>query len=220
MITDQQKRAVLYNEEVFDTVLKSLVMKTRWQIRQLQRLWPKIIIFVDEPYLSSFGSAFINLTREQVLHYLGDIFEAVHQEGAIAGVHCCGNTDWSILMETEVDIINFDAYEYFQGMTLYIDELKNFLKRGGFLAWGIIPTSEQIEKDNSQSLYENFTGKVDELVGRGISRKTLLNQSLITPSCGMGTMKVPQAVRVLTLLSEVSDLARSQLSRQKRKKAV
>jgi hypothetical protein len=93
MITDQRKRAVLYNEEVFDSVLKSLVMKARWQIKQLQRLHPNIIIFIDEPYLSSFGSAFINLTREQVLQYLGEVIEAVHQEGALAGVHCCGNTD-------------------------------------------------------------------------------------------------------------------------------
>lgn len=220
MITDQQKRAILYNEEVFDAVLKSLVMKTRWQIRQLQRVWPNVIIFVDEPYLSSFGSAFINLTREQVLQYLGEIFEAVHQEGALVGVHCCGNTDWSILMETKVDIINFDAYEYFQGMTLYIDELKNFLKRGGVLAWGIVPTSQQIENEDSQSLHANFTGKVDDLVKRGISRKLLLGQCLITPSCGMGTMKIHQAERVLTLLSEVSELARSQMIRQKRKKAV
>lgn len=219
MITDQYKRAILYSEEVFDTVVKSLALKVRWQIHYLQRLWPKLIIFIDEPYLSSFGSAFINLTRDQVLQYLSEMFEAVHREGALAGVHCCGNTDWSILMETDVDILNFDAYEYFQGMTLYIDELKDYLERGGVLAWGIVPTSKQIEGESGESLTENFWSKVDELVNRGIPKKTLLNQSLITPSCGMGSMKVPQSERVLSLLAEVSQIARSQISGAKRKKA-
>lgn len=219
MITDQRKRAILYNEEVFDTVLKSLMLKARWQVGQLKRLCANVIVFVDEPYLSSFGSAFINLTRDQVVEYLGQMFEAVHQEGALAGIHCCGNTDWSILMETDVDIINFDAFEYFQGLTLYVDELKGFIRRGGVLAWGIVPTSQQIEKVDGQSLYDNFCDKVGELAHRGIPKGALLSQSLITPSCGMGTLKMEQSQRVLTLLSEVSHLARSRVHGARRKRA-
>ncbi len=220
MVTDHRKRAVLYHEEVFDVVLKTLILKTRWQIKQLKRLNSNVIIFIDEPYLSSFGSAFINLTREQVLQYLGELIAAIHLEGALVGVHCCGNTDWTLLMETETDIINFDAYEYFQGMTLYIDELQSFFKRGGILAWGIIPTSDHLENETGPSLCENFFQKVEELEKKGISRKALINQCLLTPSCGMGTMKYSQAEQVLKLLSETSNLARSQIKGQKRKKAV
>jgi hypothetical protein len=220
MITDHHKRAVLYHEEVFDAVLKSLVLKTRWQVRLLKQLCDKVIIFFDEPYLSSFGSAFINLTRDQVLAYLGEVIEAAHVEGALTGVHCCGNTDWSILMETPVDIINFDAYEYFQGMTLYIDQLKPYLDRGGVLAWGIVPTSEQIESESVQSLVSNFMEKVEDLSERGIPKKQLLQQSLITPSCGMGTMKYHQATLVLGMLANVSRLVRKQIATKKKKKAV
>ncbi len=220
MITDQRKRSILYHEEVFDAVLKSLVLKTRWQVRNLKRLWDKIIIFIDEPYLSSFGSAFINLTREQALQYLGEVIDAIHQEGGLAGVHCCGNTDWSILMETQLDIINFDAYEYFQGMTLYIDQLKAFFKREGVLAWGIVPTSDQIEKESVESLLNNLYSKIDELSGRGIPKKMILSQSLITPSCGMGTLKYEQAERVLQMLADVSLSVRKQILKAKQKKAV
>ncbi|TKJ36848.1 methionine synthase [candidate division LCP-89 bacterium B3_LCP] len=221
MITDHRKRAVLYHEEVFDSVLKTLVLKSRWQVRLLKKLCDQVIIFIDEPYLSSFGSAFINVTREQVVSYLGEVIEAVHNEGALAGVHCCGNTDWSILMETDIDIINFDAFEYFQGMTLYIDQLKDFLDRKGILAWGIVPTSERIESESVQSLTTNFMGKIDDLANRGISRNTLLKQALVTPSCGMGTMKYQQATLVLGLLANVSRALREETARKKkRKKAV
>ena len=218
MITDDRKRSILYHEEVFDAVLKSLVMKARWQVKLLRRLGPKVIIFVDEPYLSSFGSAFINLSREQVLQYLGEVIEAVHQEGALAGVHCCGNTDWTLLMDARADIINFDACEYFQGMTLYIDPLKDFLKNGGNLAWGIVPTSAQVEKTTADELLASFQEKVNLLAKRGISKDMLYQQSLLTPSCGMGTLTVGTAERVLSLLFEVSQKARSRIQVKKVKK--
>ncbi|MCX6640453.1 MAG: hypothetical protein NTW14_08245 [bacterium] len=220
MITDQRKRAVIYHEEVFDAVLKTLAFKARWQVRQLKRLHPAVIVFIDEPYLSSFGSAFINLTRAQVLQYIGEIIEAIHLEGALAGVHCCGNTDWSILMDTDIDIINFDAYEYFQGMTLYIDQLKAYFGRGKVLAWGIIPTSNRIHQESAESLVEAMLSRVDQLRSRGLSKKVILQQSLITPSCGMGSMRIDQAELVLQRLSEVSQTIRDQMQKQNRKKAV
>ena len=218
MITDERKRSILYHEEVFDAVLKSLVMKARWQVRLLKRICPDIVIFIDEPYLSSFGSAFINISREQVLQYLGEVIEAVHQEGALAGVHCCGNTDWTLLMDARVDIINFDACEYFQGMTLYIDPLKDFLQNGGNLAWGIVPTSALAEKTTADELLASFQEKVNLLAKRGIRKDMLYQQSLLTPSCGMGTLTVELADRVLSLLSGVSQKARAQLQAKKIKK--
>ncbi|MBU0519841.1 methionine synthase, partial [bacterium] len=188
-------------------------------IQQLKRLHPDVIIFIDEPYLSSFGSAFINLTREQVLLYLGEVIDAVHQEGALAGIHCCGNTDWSLVMDTETDIVNFDAYEYFQGMTLYIDNLNNYLNRGGVLAWGIIPTSDKIKDETDKSLRDKFFDRVDDLENRGVPRDLLLNQSLITPSCGMGTMKYSLAEEVLHKLAETSKIVRKKLPARNCKKA-
>lgn len=216
MITDERKRSVLYHEEVFETIVKSLALKARWQIRKLRQMWPRIIIFVDEPYLSSFGSAFINITREQVLQYLGEVVDAIHQEGALVGVHCCGNTDWSILMESEVDIINFDAYEYFQGMTLYTEQLRDFLDRGGVLAWGIVPTSPQAKEYSPDELRAAFMDKVDNLVDRGLKKRQLLQQALLTPSCGMGSLSEDRAERVLQTLIEVSQQVRVRFLEKKK----
>ncbi|MFH1862198.1 MAG: hypothetical protein ABH878_05235, partial [bacterium] len=137
-----------------------------------------------------------------------------------AGVHCCGNTDWSILMDTSVDIINFDAYEYFQGMTLYTEQLRAFLQRGGILAWGIVPTSPRVTEESIASLTANFTDKIAHLKSKGIQQKLLLNQALLTPSCGMGTLSVELSERVIELLTGVSEVIRNRYFSDQKKKTI
>ena len=143
-VVDQDLRSSLYNEQLADPIVKQMAFNARWQIRQLKQARSNVIIFVDEPYMASFGSAFISLSREQVITMLNEVFDAIHAEGALAGVHCCGNTDWSVLMETSVDILNLDAYEYLDNLALYPNEVRAFLDRGGNIAWGIIPNNEAI----------------------------------------------------------------------------
>ncbi len=79
---------------------------------------------------------------------LDEVFTAIHAEEALAGVHCCGNTDWSVLLATQVDILNLDAYNYLEYLALFPMELREFLDRGGVVAWGIVPNNDEIFKDN------------------------------------------------------------------------
>ena len=81
------------------------------------------------------------MTRDDTVAKLGEVIDAVHAEGAIAGVHCCGNTEWPILMDAGVDIINFDAFDYGETILLYPDNFKAHLKAGKLLAVGIVPTN-------------------------------------------------------------------------------
>ncbi len=209
-ITDQDKRAILYHPELYEAVLKGCEMGARWQTRKLVALHPEVIIFIDEPYLSAFGSAFINISREQVIANLTDVIDGIHREGGLAGIHCCGNTDWSILMDTPVDIINFDAYEYFQSMTLYPEPLNVFLERGGVLAWGIVPSSEAAETESVASLKACFESGIDQLAMKGIDRDLLLERALITPSCGMGGRSPDLAETIVRLTSDLSAEIRRQ----------
>jgi len=203
-VTDENKRAALYNEGLVDSIVKCCAMKAAWQITRLKRFFQNIIVFIDEPYLSSFGSAFISISREQVIDFINEITDVIHEYGGLAGVHCCGNTDWSILMDTRVDIINFDAFEYFQGMVLYPDNLKKFFKNEGILAWGIVPTSEKIKCENTDSILENLDNKMDVLSEKGFEKDELLDRCLITPSCGMGTMTIDLSMKVLEILNDIS----------------
>ncbi|MEW6034846.1 MAG: methionine synthase, partial [Chloroflexota bacterium] len=48
-----------------------------------------------------------------------------------------------MLLEAATDIVNFDAYGFAQNFALYPAEVEAFLKRGGVIAWGIVPNTEQ-----------------------------------------------------------------------------
>jgi len=171
-----------------------------------------VIIFVDEPYLASFGSAYISLSREQVITILDEVYTGIHAEGALGGVHCCANTDWSVLLSTQVDILNLDAFGYLENLALYPAELRAFLDHGGCVAWGIVPTGQEIFDVNAPELAKKLLDGLEMISqksrARGISidPAELACHSLVTPSCGLGSTTIETTERVLEILVGTSEI--------------
>ena len=203
-LKDPEQIAMLHNPVLFDVIVKLLAMKACWQLDQYAAFGLPRIIFLDEPYLSSYGSAFASLKKEQIVESLNEIFLAIHNRESLSGIHCCGNTDWTMLMETQVDIINFDAFGYMDTMLIYKKEVRTFLERGGIMAWGIVPTTDSIKDVTIGDLMDKMISAVDRLVESGIDQKLIIENSLITPSCGTGTMPLAEAEKAMTLTHELT----------------
>jgi len=208
-LADQEQKPIFYDPSLRDILIKHLSLKARWLEKKYHDLFPGIptIIFFDEPSLASFGSAFSGLNREDVLRSLNECFDAVK---GLKGTHCCGNTDWGVLLSTHLDILSFDAYDYLETLSLYPKDLRAFLERGGILAWGIVPTSEAVIKEDAQSLVKRFKKGIESLSKKGIN-PALLQRAIITPSCGMASLSVPLAEKVCRLTAEVSKRLRDSL---------
>jgi hypothetical protein len=211
-VTDQDLRASLYDEMLADTIIKNASMNARWQIRQLKSVRPNVILFLDEPYMAAFGSAFISLSREQVIGYLDEVFDSIHAEGGVAGIHCCANTDWGVLLATKVDILNLDAYGFIENLALYPAELREYLDRGGNICWGIVPNNEQVFGETPQGLAERLRNGISLIVEkaalRGVTIKAeeFASRSLIAPACGLGSTSIEVADRVFEVLSEMGNI--------------
>jgi hypothetical protein len=205
-ITDEHKRAIYYNEEFRDIVVKAMAMKCRWQIQQFKPYAENIICFIDEPILSAFGSStYVSVKRDEVVGMLSEVVDAVHADGGLAGVHCCGNTEWSILVDAGVDIVNFDAFEYGHTVVMYAEHIKKLIERGGMLAFGIIPTSAKVMDQTCETLLPIIEKTLDDLAAKtGLGKEAIAQQSLITPSCGAGSLSVEQADKVFQLVDEFS----------------
>jgi hypothetical protein len=161
--------------------------------------------------LAGFGSSeFISISKEDIQSCLQEVITAIHDQGALAGVHVCANTDWSLLLESSVDIINFDAHGYFDRFILYADQLLRFMQSGRFLAWGLVPTlqADQIEAATLETLWKDWTVKSGQLIDLGLSKEVVRAQSFITPACGTGSLTPDLGKKVLMLTQELSGRVR------------
>jgi hypothetical protein len=208
-LTDDRGVSLLHDPVMMQAILKGLLMKATWQIDFFREFGKKMVLFIDEPYLGCFGSAFTPINREEVVKRLTEFSEPLKSPDCLLGVHCCGNTDWSMLMEVPyLDIISFDAFDFLDRMVLYADSLKDFFNRQGMLCWGIVPTQLFTGLESAAVLIRKLKQGINALVGKGLERKVLFENILVSPSCGLGTFTPEKAQKVLALLAEVSSLIR------------
>lgn len=229
-VIDQNLKPMLYDEALRDVLVKHLARKAQWQERFLESVGARLprppqgamtaplqpggetaplqtIIFVDEPSLALIGASMVALNRDEIVRDLEQVFSAIR---GLKGTHCCGNTDWSMLLETSVDVISFDALNYAENLALFADDVKRFLNRGGVLAWGIVPTvEEEIAQATAESLVARLDAAMGLLVKKGVDRDLLYERALITPACGLGTVSVAAAERAFQLTRQVSERVRS-----------
>ena len=201
-VTTENNKAIIYDDVLGDAVPKFLRLKAAWQEKALRKLSPNTIIFVDEPYMASFGSSTVPLSKERVIELLDEVFKGIN---GLKGIHCCGNTDWPVLLATKTDIISFDAYNYAQPFALYPAETKKFLARDGVIAWGIVPnTPDALKKETAASLKDRLEEAMVPFTMKGIPIRKLTEQGLLTPSCGLAGLTPDAAERALELLAELS----------------
>ncbi len=211
-LKDAGGRAVYYDEQARDAAVKLIAMKARWQVRRLKAAGVPVLIFIDEPALSAFGSSeFISVSREDAAVCLTEVITAVREEGGLAGIHVCANTEWDLVMDAGVDIVNLDAFTYFDRLLLYDASLRRFLDRGGVMALGLVPTlsAEDVAGATVSGLLEMWKDQQSRLADMGFDPEQVRRQTLITPSCGMGARSEDEALRILELTRGLSDAIRA-----------
>lgn len=210
MLTDQNGINAIFDETLREIVVKLLTLKVLWQIKHIKQANPTTIpiIFMDEPTLSQLGtSAYLTISEKDVVDMLAEISEIIHQNGGISAIHCCGKCDWTILIKAKADIINFDAFAFSEHLGLFAQEIDKFLQDGGKLAWGLIPTLdvEALKNITLADLIKDFGQGIKYLTNKGIDEKLIIDNSLITSSCGAGSLSVELAQKAMDLVFELSN---------------
>jgi len=204
-LKDGDGNLAYYNDELRDLVVRTLALHAGWQCVRLAAVGLPVILFIDDPTVAAYGThAHIALTKEMILDSLDQVIAAIHQRGALVGIHSCDATDWSLLFETGTDIVSFDTHSFSESMLYYPVELQAFLGRGGRVAWGIVPTSEAAFAETGESLLFRLDKLWERLVELGVDRELLQRQSLITPACGTGLLSEKLAETIYGLTAEVS----------------
>jgi methionine synthase II (cobalamin-independent) len=205
-VTDKDKKSIIYDDVYGDAAARLLKLKAGWMEKVLQKVSRNTIIFIDEPYMVSYGSAFVSISREKVIGLLEEVLSGI---SGIKGAHCCGNTDWSVLLDTSIDILSFDTYNYAESLTLYPAEVKRFLDRGGVISWGVVPNESDTQaKETVASLKDRLEEAMAPFTRNGVRFEQLVRQGLITPSCTLTPLSEEECGRALELLVELSETMR------------
>jgi hypothetical protein len=204
-LRDSEGRPIYFDEELREISLMLLKAKIRWQMDILKPFAEEIVLFVDEPILSALGStSYLGVEPQEALRLLQETADSVRHAGGIPGIHCCGNADWPMVIKSNVDIISFDAYDYVGTISLYPAEFTEFLQRGRYLAWGIVPTTDSIGDENIHSLKKRFHEGI-ALLSKSIPTELLMSQILLTPSCGTGSRSIEETIRTFELLKSLKE---------------
>jgi hypothetical protein len=116
------------------------------------------------------------------------------------------------MVEAGVDIINFDAYVYMDSLSLYADSIAAFLDRGGYIAWGVVPSQSLKARPGPEELLEKLEQGIGALSKMGVPRRKLATQLLLTTSCGLGTLPEAEAEVALGELRDLNGLVRKRLA--------
>jgi methionine synthase II (cobalamin-independent) len=202
MVTRQDGLGILYDDTLVETAAKFLRLKASWQENILREISPNTIIFVDEPYLVSLGSVFTPIPEEKVPVLLEEVLRGIK---GTKGLHCCGNTNWSVILDAKIDILHFDAYNYASSLSTHSEKVKSFLERGGNIAWGIVPNDEEaLAKESLPSLRDRLEESMAPFTRDGVKFKQIIAQGLITPSCGLESLSPEMASLALELTAKLS----------------
>jgi hypothetical protein len=157
------------------------------------------LVFLDEPGLTAALEPGFPLDVDDTLDLVSSALAAV-EGGAVAGLHCCGRADWPVVLQAGPQMLSLPVDA---GATDHPGSFADFLERGGWLAWGAVPTDRPLG-ETAELLWRRLVAEWDALAVGGCEAPRLVEQAVITPACGLVGLDVAQAAHVLDLTNHLA----------------
>lgn len=178
-----------------DQAMYRLVMaRSLAMVKALRRTGTTPLFFLDEPGLYAFQRS---VPRHLlVMQELKLLVLALQREGALVGIHCCGNTDWGTLLGVQPDLLSLDVRLSLDAVLEETMPLARFLASGATLSLGIIPT-DLTSSYNVEELTDSVEASLKAALPPGYSFTQVLAHMVLTPACGLAMRSVQDAERIV-----------------------
>jgi len=166
---------------------------------------PQVLVF-DEPALVGGLRPELPLVADGVIDVLSGALAAAEGR-AITGVHCCGPTDWRLVLQAGPDLLSLPVGADVAGS---VGDVSAFLERGGWIAWGAVATDGPLGEQPSRS-WRQLSAQWCELVQQGCDPVLLRRQALVTPVCGLALHDEAQADHVFSITRRLAEKIHDQV---------
>jgi hypothetical protein len=176
-------RPFLADASLFAAVAFHIAQIVCWQIERLRAFGLPVLMFLDEPALCLNDAVPLGISQERRLSALSAILQDVRSRGAFSGLHCCADRPFDRMCAAMPDILSFDAHH---GLEQFFSNRHalNFLDRGGWVAWGMIPTSKDLASLQPASIFGRWLACAS-IAG---DPQALAQRAMVTATCGLGLL--------------------------------
>jgi hypothetical protein len=194
-------RPFLAEAALFNAVAFHIAQMVYWQINRLRAFGHPVLLFVDEPALCLDDAVVLGIPQERRLNALSAIFEDVRARGAFGGLHCCAARPFDRMCAVGPDILSFDAH---QGLEQFFSDkqARSFINSGGWVAYGMIPTSTAVHSLQSASIFGRWLACA-AMTG---DPRSIARRAIVTATCGLGLLDASCVPRSFQLAREVGRL--------------
>ncbi len=144
-------------ELAFRLALDAVRQRARALLARLAEAAPDapLVVFLDEPALVGTAQLGFPLATNDIIDLVSGALAVIEPE-AVTGVHCCGEADWKAIIMAGPQVLSLPVGA---GVTAAAGAIGVFLDRGGWIAWGAVPT-ERADRRAGRDLLEVPLGAV------------------------------------------------------------
>ncbi len=179
-VLDENKKPIIFNEEVRSILFDFMARKANVQLKELKERHSKAFLFIDEPGLQYIFSSVSGYTNDMAKKDFEIFFYQIEHP---RGIHLCGNPDWDFLLNLDIDILSFNAYNCGDIFVKYKSSIKRFLERGGIIGWGIVPANfDEFHRESQDGLIHHIEALWQQLLKEGFDLEEMLRKSILMPA--------------------------------------
>jgi len=180
-VLDEDLKPLIYNEEARAILFDFIQRKVNIQYQELKKNNPNAFIWVDEPGLGYVFSGFSGYNEQ---HAKEDYHRFVEGLEGPKGLHLCAEVNLPYLLELGVEILSFDAYQIGFMSREYTGSIAEFIKNGGVISWGIIPTASTVLATQTPETLAAILSDYWEIISEntGLSLNQIAMQALVAPA--------------------------------------
>ncbi len=202
-ITDEQRRPLIYDDELLDALVQHLALRAAWLGARLQPAAAQVMIWLHESFLGALGTNFCPISHETALDIIEQVFLHAPTLRGLSITDLDGMaTDkqqrlWQVALESQLDLIACTSASVPVLATLG-PQLAAYLQAGGVIMWRIVPTEsgEVVATTDLRQLHLSFRQIVEHLAVAGVAPELVRAQAFIGASTSIAHLSPEQATQV------------------------